>query len=208
MKLPVFLCFLLFVQVGCVQNECSVTEFHQYINDPDNGLIKTRTASGFQFSVKFLPPEYVAYNNIKSTGNYNQNDYDSLTMMFSKNLTFLLTIGPDKSVGNKFDIMYIGINTTEEYNQRVHQLNFDIKEYITIDVDGNKYKPVLTKLENTYGLSTERKINLVFAPYETENEFLKADEIDLIFNDEIFGTGINHFKFLSSEINSIPKITI
>lgn len=62
----------------------------------------------------------------------------------------------------------------------------------------------LYHFERNFGLSPVTNISLAF---DTE-KFDKASDFTLVFNDEIFRTGINKFLFRTSAIHSIPKLRI
>jgi len=95
-----------------------------------------------------------------------------------------------------------------EYNERVYQLNFNLKEYLTLVAGGKRFHPVLTKLENIYGLDKRRKAMVVFSPERDSAELKNHEEYDIIFNDEIFDTGLNHFVFAGNDLNGIPELRI
>jgi hypothetical protein len=75
-------------------------------------------------------------------------------------------------------------------------LNFSWEEYATLQCGGKSYKPILSTLENTYGLTQDRNIILVFAPGSANDpDFWSSPVVDLTLNIPHLGTGIQHFKF-------------
>ena len=72
-------------------------------------------------------------------------------------------------------------------------LNFRLKEYWTLTTDSETYYPVLTQLEQTGGLVDYRRIQLVFASPDKEGHIDKPWTIT--FDDEIWGTGINRWRW-------------
>lgn len=61
----------------------------------------------------------------------------------------------------------------------------------------------LFHFERNYGLSPSANLSLAF-----EKGRKKDEDITLVFNDELFRTGLNKFRFSSSSIYSIPKLRL
>ncbi len=177
--------------------------FCKWINQSSNGLTQTKNINDLKLAVKYLPPEYLA---MKEAVDFNNNAspalYDSLLQLYKKNTTFILTISPENSEGG--DVMYRDVFDYKEYKQRVHDLNFDFTSYVSIESGEKLFPAELSNLENTYSLSKERNIYVVFS----DSVLLGSKDIDFIFNDEIFNTGISHFTFQTENLKNIPEITI
>lgn len=90
--------------------------------------------------------------------------------------------------------------------KRALTMNFDMNEYVSIKTPTQEYRPVLTSMENTYSLKGQRNIYMVFTDDTAEAELMKAPELDFVFNDEIFQTGVNHFVFNQDDLQSMPII--
>jgi hypothetical protein len=189
---------------GCTKSIHSEKEFYNWLNNPDNGLLKEKEIDGIKYTVKYLPVEYLVYQELSKMQNYSKETKDSLIGLYINTRTFLLTIGTTEKSGSG-DIMYEGISEMEEFKERVELLNFDMKEYITLKTEVGDLLPRLSTLENTYGLKNSRNVYVVFAS-DGEFDLMKAQKIDFTFNDEIFNTGINHFLFEREAIDNIPTL--
>src|SRR5690606_6423925 len=161
---------------------------------------KETSANRFLLTMKYLPPEYLAFNEISKSDDDNKlfNDY---LEEFKNSRTFLLIISPEDT---GVDVSKYGIFNMDEYKQRINDLNFNIKERIYIQTDnGEKYHPNLTTMENLYEVSNKKRIYLVFA----ENEAISNSKtLDVVFIDDFLDTGINHFLFKKDKIDNIPQI--
>ena len=201
---------LLFGLSACQERAASFKDVHElskWMNNPKNGLVKTKSISGIKLTVRYLPAEYVAYQELKDNENTSDAAKDSVLALYKNNLTFLFSIGPDESYSSEIDIMRLGIGNYDEYSERALKLNFGMDEYVILKMGERKYQPVLSTLENVYGLSKQRNIYFVFAPEEPEADFRKNEKLDFVFDDEIFNTGISHFIFLSENIKKIPSLS-
>ena len=79
-------------------------------------------------------------------------------------------------------------------------------EFIRLKIGEAIYEPVLINLEEVYGLKDSRNITIVFVPEDASDEaFYNAEEFEFTYDDEIFGTGINHFRFKRSDLNNTPQ---
>jgi len=183
----------------------SYEEYLAWLNDAENGLVMHKEAGGITIKVKQLPSNYIAYQDLMNEKNVKKQVVDSIANSYDKSLTFLMTIGVDGDL-KKGDIMYQGVKNYEEYKRQLYQLNFDIENDISLNIEGNIYKPVLSHLENVYGLTDSRNITLVFVPETKEDlSFYKSEEIQFTYDDELFDTGINHFTFNRKDINNSPS---
>ena len=200
---------VIFLTVSCTQKPVSYEEYIKWMSDPENGMVKTHAANGLELKVKLLPKEYQVYQELKNDKNNSSAKRDSLLNYYSKSLTFLMTIGPDENKKNAPDVMMNGVSNYEEFAQKAMTMNFDMAQYITLKTDAGDFKPVLANMENVYGLSKSRNIILVFAPsVEKDTAFLHSTQFDLVYEDELFKVGINHFVFKADEIEKRPTLAL
>jgi hypothetical protein len=185
----------------------SEKEFLSYLDNPDNGYVKTREYENVGFKVKYLPNEFFLMNEMKYADSpLSETEQDSIINLYSQTRTFLLTIKAESNSGK--DIMFYGITSEEAYRERFEKLNFGLGEYIHLKTDKNKYKPSLINLENVYGLSKNRNINIVFAPKTENDDLFTSATYDLVFEDFIFSSGINHFRFNRTDLDNKLKLDL
>ncbi len=181
----------------------SISQYANWLNDPSHGALVEREVNDLKLTVKYLPPEYLA---AKDSRGLSQSGKDSLLKSYSQSKTFLLTISPNGKAEKQGDLMFRNINNYQQYKERSFAMNFEIGEYVNLDAGDNTYAPVLSTLENTYGLEEGRSIYLVFNDHHQGEEFDKAKELDVVFNDELFNTGLHHFVFSRKNLNDIPHL--
>ena len=187
---------------GCSSDFQTEREFYQWWNDSENGLVKEKEINDFKLIVKYMPPEYLAYNELKGK-NFTRSEYDDLYDKYKSSRTFLLSILPADEKSTQ-DVLYYNLQSVEEYKQRIMEMNFSPGEYISLKTDCGVYKPVLSTMENVYNIDPKRSLYLVFADNEENQGLLNANELDLVFEDYIFDTGINHFSFNKNKLDNIP----
>ncbi len=198
-------CFLILC-ISCNHSFNNLSDYLSYIKTLESGLSKQRFVNGIQLTATYLPTDYlISRERPKST-----QETDSLRAIYKNSLTFLLTIGPDEREDRQQDIMFQNISKYEEYAERMLTMNFEIGQYISLKTENGLYQPVLTNMENTYGLKKSRNILLVFAPNDPEDStnLMNATSYDLVYDDALFDLGINHFAFKREDIDNIPKLNI
>jgi hypothetical protein len=95
--------------------------------------------------VKYQPPLYLALKDAgRESMQTEKKDHfvDSLRQLRGKLMTFIMTIGLDKSLSQRSarsSVMSEGINGYQEYVQRVLSTNFFMEQYISLYVDGVEY---------------------------------------------------------------------
>ena len=202
----VFVLILVFPLWKCNRGFNSVEEMYTWMGDPANGMIVTKLSGDKELTMKFLPPGYLAYKEVKETLGKSKEQIDSLRMLYKKSRSFLLTIKYKND--EPYDPVYEGIYSYEELDRRKKDMHFSFDEYVKlISSDGGEYKPVLSHMEETYGLQKMRNIHLVFSPEnEKQADILGAEELDIVFDDRIFKTGITHFVFEKRNIDKKIKL--
>ena len=174
-------------------------EYYRWLHDPENGLVQTRQIGDLQLSVKYLPAELLACRELKGVSP-TPRQVDSVRNRYGQSRAFLLTVKP-RTAGRGEDVMYRGVGGYQDYKERVMELNFNLGRYVSLKDGEKEVKPLLHTLENTYGTTEGRSLYLVF-----ENVASDAPALDFVFSDEVFGTGISHFRFRKSDLEQAPPI--
>jgi protein-tyrosine-phosphatase len=209
---------------GCVPAIKNEQELHQYLTKEANGFVQSKSVDDLEITVKYLPPEFQTLREIKGiaqserfasqTDKALEAQTDSILAYYQKQYVFLLTVKPkaaqptenqENRQTHNPDVMYRDISNYSEFKERVTQVNFHADEYIYLVTSGKRLKPLLHTLENTYSLMPQRTIYLVFADENlhktsSANKDLSYDDLELVFEDQLFSTGIHHFLFSKKKL--------
>lgn len=202
----VFLIILISFLTACQSNSVKDTqEYNQWLSNTENGCKVIKEVNDMIIEVKLLPYSYLALKEYEQDKNLK---FDSLVSAYKNSTTFLIGIKPkDGHQGD--DVMYKNISTYKEYIERANELNFDLESKIKLKTSIGEFQPVLSSLENTYGLTKGRKVYLVFADSNAKNELQNEKHYDLVYTDNEFKLGILHFEFDYSSIkNNLPQIDL
>lgn len=144
-------------------------------------LVKTKQSALLEFQLEYLPEA-------------SEDEAGSLH--------FLLTIRFREGKANG-DVLYAGLQDKKDFEERVHELNFGMDKYWTLNLGDESLRPVLTHFENTYSITEYRQLHLVFAPPDRHTDFYAAPNWDIAFEDEVFNTGTHHFVFTQEEWEAV-----
>jgi len=188
--------------ISCSNEELkTVGDLDTYIKNPENGLVKVKEVNGYRMVMQLLPSEYLALKE-KPT---DKTTFDSIQKEYSQSMNFLFSIEPDGEK-RKNDVVMNGVRNYEEYKQKFTSLSFGIQDYFSIQNESASYYPVLSNMEPVYQLKAGRSFNIVFAPQDEQSiqDFEEMQNIDIVFEDAFFDTGINHFVFNKKDLKNIP----
>lgn|GEM_PF-1176552 len=189
-----------------------VEDFTRWINDPDHGMVKDVYVNGLHISIKHLPTDYLVRSEVSKILHTNKefpltsSTIDSIRGLYTESMTFVLGIGPDERKEKGGDVMFRDITSYPEFVQRAMNLNFEMDKFVSMRVGSSQYAPVLTNLENTYGLNTARSIVLVF-PRPPDVPDGEEAGYEVVWNDMLYTTGIHRFFFSARDMESIPALS-
>ncbi|MBS1636296.1 MAG: hypothetical protein JST26_10290 [Bacteroidetes bacterium] len=192
----IFICFISLGMMRCTTDQpidvSTVQEYSTWLNQKENGYIQEKEAGGMILQVKYLPATYLALKEFETKKG--MLSFDSLLSAYKYSTTFLLSFRP-KDAEKGEDVMLKDVTDYSEYVERSMTLNFDLESRLELKTSTDNYKPVLSSLENTYGLSKGRSIYMVFTAKTQRDELQKASYYDLVYTDDIYNLGILHFMF-------------
>lgn len=184
--------------------------YRKFLSSSESGIVKVIKQDGLEFKMQLVPPQYAAY--IESGRQLSDSlVYKKVLSEKAKYMTFRLSISQLNEEGEKAEnrVLWKEVGKYEEYKKRIESMNFYIKDYFELVADGKTFVPAISNLENTYGLSESLNITLVFVPEsDADKEVLYSNDLDIIWNDVEFKSGIHHFKFDKEHIQNIPDLNI
>jgi hypothetical protein len=197
---------VLLLLCGCSNTSAplGLNEMTIYANAPENGLVRSRDVQGIRTTVRLIPPQLEALRD-RAT---NAADLGLALKQQDQQLCFLVNLGPD-GTHFKGDVMYSGVRSKEDFLQQAYDLNFNWEAMVTLRCGDRTYAPVLSSLENTYSLTKDRNVMLVFVPEATgDPAFYGSEQLELVIADEHLGTGIQHFTFDRAALRKVPQPTV
>jgi hypothetical protein len=177
----------------------STGDMETFVKDPDNGLLRSREVNGIKTTVSILPQDLMERRDMERGAGKAASASVPRATQFKDQLTFIVNLATAQAAHG--DVMYAGILDMGSYLERAHALNFEMEQHVTLRCGTAAFKPVLSTLENTYGLEPDRNIVMVFVPEQCDDQaFYGSETLDLVINDRWFGTGTQHFVFQRADL--------
>lgn len=193
----------IFVIFSC-NKKPTYEEVSAMIEKASSGLNQEREVNGVKVKIKYLPSNYLAYQEAVKLENLSVKSYDSLLNYYNNTYTFVMSIGPSSDL-ERGDIMVEGVRDMKEYSERFLNMNFNIENKVNLQDEEEINMPILSHMENIYGLEKSRNILFVF----NKNKKSPLDgQLNFIYEDELFGMGTLHFGFDKNELNKISSYNL
>lgn len=199
---------------GCQRSIHNISELNNWLNDPDNGCAISKNIAGISLSVKYLPPMYMVMKEMNRAGQAATSVLkDSLLDKQNHLITFLFSLNPAKNDKNnvqpgqeQVSVMYSNVPDYAAYVDRMMTMNFSMERYVDLYIDGVKYKPVLTTVENLYELSDGRNFVVMFMPDNKTYNLPDVKELTFVYADPFFNMGNVQMNFSGKDLGAAQKL--
>lgn len=185
---------------NCAKEEMQPAELVQWVQAPENGLRKTKTLNGVQFTIQYQPLDFTVANEIKQQA-IREDQYLRRKAALGDLQRFHLTL--DVAEGST-DIMHFGAGNERAYQDRLHYFSFGLRHDIQLECDGTRYPCKLFHFERSYDIGTHRNFVLGFAVPNTSD----SKDLTIVVDCKPFATGPLKFKIRKEDIQRIPKIIL
>jgi hypothetical protein len=180
--------------ISCKTYIHSDKEYFEWINNYKNGCALNKKCGVVEFELKYLHPEYLAHRDAEGI----RANYDSLVSIYKGSRSFVFTVKSSTEDKN-FDVLYLNASNPTEYNKRLMTLQYELQSCFYISNGMSVIYPKLCISENSYGISSERRVILVF---DMNGCGGKDKDVTICYTDKLFGNGILEFKVLKSDMDS------
>ena len=195
-NLTVLIVFILGL-FACKPKEYSPSEYVQWIKNPTNGLLLSKEVGDYAIRLQYKPHEYLALLDSKGE-TLSDADFETLSHSYEGMDYYNLGISlRDKSK----DILKEGIQSPNDYFQRVNYFSFKVGGNITA-ISGTDTLPCkLCHFERNYGLSPDCNLSIGFERQLDPNKPLR-----IIYDDEILGIGKVEFNISNTALTKLPTL--
>lgn len=168
-------------------------ELIPWVNNEENGLLKSVEIESYQYKCQYLPLEYfiARYPNLKVTDEQKNNYRNSISFQ----LDFI-----SKNPGDA--ILSPDIIGHEKYAERLFYLGSAAKSDFKLVYQSDTLGCINLNYENPFSLNKNLKVMLEF---ENKGKEIQ-DDLTLIYHDNLLGGGIIKFFFQGSKIKTIPNL--
>jgi hypothetical protein len=179
------------------------TEYANWVNQRvENPLIRTKKISEFNYSMKYLPLEFMICNELRKE-EISQVEYDSLVSNYEGMEYYEMRIQIDdfNDETAKYQVADMGV-----YQQRIMYMSFAMQDNINIELSEDLTAPCkLYHFERTYGVAPYATILMGFSKEDLPE---MEEERTIVFEDKLFNKGLIKFNWSMADLNNVPKIEV
>lgn len=169
----------------------------EYIKQPDNGYLYTKTVNGVDFSLLYKPTDVLVHQEL--TGEVTTTKIDSLRSKYKEYMYFTLSMSK-----NNQELLTNVAGDKQKFGAMVNQLAFGMEQKVHL------YTPKKDTIvmadyiyPRMYGMSGATTMLLV---YPREEKVTKEEFVTLTIEDLGFYTGEVKFKIPTKMMNNEPKL--
>lgn len=189
---------LLAMLAACGRGTSSPGAYLQWVENEANGLRQTRTIGDIKVSLQYKPVDYIVAAEQKTSvlDKPVKTRRNELEGAYYFSLRYALSNGKVK------DIMRYDLADEAEYQDRMNYFSFGLQNDIFLVAGKDTLPCVLYNNTRSYGLSPFMDAVIAFPRTHKEN-----DDLQLVVNDHVFGSGPLKFTISKSDIESTPTIS-
>lgn len=183
---------------SCSQDSLSPSEFMRWVEDPNNGLNKSKTIGAFELQIQYKPLEYIAVQEGRSeliSESEVQTRIDELEGLDY----YTLRIGSLEGT----EMIQSGAVSEQEYQSRSFYFDALAFQDMKLVAGGDTLACVLYHFERNYGLAPYNNMVLAF-----EKPMHRDSDRQFIFEDQVLGLGPVKFTIAYQDISSVPPLKL
>jgi hypothetical protein len=183
----------------------SPEKYAQWIAKEENGLVKEKKIKTVDIKARFLPSQYLAYNDWLSSDSIS---YDSVLNSYKCGLSFQIQLEADKADKTYGNLMFYNVPSQEAFMARSRYLSFNIQEFIWLESGETKFEPVLSHFEGYEQLGNKMNFRVVFivSAYNCGVEPKDFTNVKLTFDDPFWDLGTVNFEFEGKNLVGLPRL--
>jgi len=202
------LLLLLFTGCSSQSDTLSWNKYQKWLFGESTDLKKVKQVNDINITAQYLPANYLAYKEmLADDAVMDSTHYKNSLDHYQCGLTFRVLVEPEKGGVN---LLYHRVSSEVGYKQRVNALSFEIDQYISMNVGGTEYTPVLAHYEGYNEMLNRLIFTTVFQPEEFKCGSFDAstEKITIQFDDPFWSTGVNNFTYGTASLTDVPQIIL
>lgn len=188
---------LLFILTSCSPSNLTEQELFSYVQNEDNGLLKTKEQNGYKITVYYKPTDLVI-NQYAEKGAIEQATLDTLKKQYKNYAYFILSLQKDKS--NALYNMNEGFGA---FSETLQTLAFRMDHYVHLTTASKDTIPVADFVyPRLYGASPSTDILFVF----NNKQFSNTEWVQFNLKEFGLGVGRKNFRFNTQDLQNTPAL--
>jgi hypothetical protein len=185
-------------------NSMEVLDYVKWIEDPENGLVKTKKLEKYRYSLLYKPNDYMIAKDLAAL-KIAQAEYDSLQEVYKGFEYYTFSI-EDTSFHD--ELLKSGLTSRGQYDKRLMYYSFEMQKDIQL-ISGTDTIPCsLLHYERTFNVSPKANFLIGFPVTTKQKKSGKQVSKTFVYEDRVFKTGIVKLRIEDEAIKEIPAIKI
>jgi hypothetical protein len=193
-QLGIYFIFILFL-FGCGKKKLNQSDYLQYINSEESGLVQKKTFNNVTYKVKLHLPEMISAT---ADENITKAKFESNMKYYNNKVNFIFIMednGSTKVKNAMFD--------KEKYGAMLSYANTELKNDFKLLNGNDTLYCGLVHLEPANSIQPVIRMTLGFSGIDSVGRSLT-----LIYNDNIFSNGPLKFYYSKETLNNLPEINL
>jgi len=179
----------------------SIAEIKPWLDKEQNGFSKGRTIGAIEFKATYLPPEFMAAQEMTNISKViSKKEFYRILPQYKNTYSFNLRVKIGDGTTNIFNATS---ETSIEGENRLEYYMNNFKDDVCLVSGIDTIRCIEAMAENNFKLSPYSDITLLF--FDEQNK-LKQEDICLVVSDKLFGTSYTNYCYKKSQIGQFPKI--
>jgi hypothetical protein len=193
-----YLLMLILILTSCNTQSVSHQSLMTYVNDESNGLLKIIEHSDSKVKLCYTPHDLILAQEVKGS-DYTESQIDSIRNKLAELDYFKLSLSQ-----NGEDIINQYASNPTIFNKAVEYLSYNISKDLKLIHNHDTLNVLDVMYSSGFGLNKSSEVLMVFESSLSK----KQGDVQILFNDEFFRTGLNQFEFKIDAIKSVPTLAI
>jgi len=195
--------YIIYILVLCTGISCKknmkTPDYVRYINNKNNGLIKTTQTDGWEYDVQYRPGDYIIL--MENKGVPDDSVLNKREAELKGTAWFNIVI---KRIDNQVTPLRYDISSLDEYDTRLNYFLNEAAKDIKLVNGKDTLLPKSYLFENNYNLTPQETMIVGFYLPAGDNYPIK--DMQLSYIDKVFKNGIIRAQFSKTVLNHIPNL--
>jgi hypothetical protein len=193
---------LLLLCSGCTHSY-RPSDYVKWVEQEENGLRVKRVMSDFEFILQYKPVNYMIAQEKKS--NSISREYAAQrTQQLANSIHFNFII---RSADDQTPVLKNQAGPDDYFARISHFLNEGQNDF-RLRSGSDTFDCTFCHLEQNYGLAPENTVVLAFEPRRATTGPLFTDNLFLMYEDKVFGTGTIKMKIEKKHLDRLPEMKL
>jgi hypothetical protein len=199
-KLSILLLTGLVLAGGCGFRSLKPSGYMAFVEDRDNGYVKSSVLNNWQYRVQYRPSSYICLQ--ETRGDVSDKASFEKRKQQLRNWRFFNVYTSHKLDRHASPIRLVSTGL-EDYNRYLGYYLAPNRGNFLLLSGRDTLSPVIYQFENNYNLSPE---DVFVVGFELSPEAKAPEDMTLVYRDEVLKTGILSFRFAANAMQKEPSL--